>query len=184
VRKADNLPPSCAVVTKSGNLNFLRTLWACNGNVLPFYQRRAEGSDPFLRAKGVPGAEMHRMMSVQYGGSVMLRRIGCEWIKIKNGRTRVKHGERTGHQSTSITDADMERAYGMILQNRRVTVEVAHQLQFSRGSTYESIHNRHAFHEVPKYLTELHKEKHLDICKRLLNCNGAEGDHFLERIVI
>jgi len=23
VRKADNLPPSCAVVTKSGNLNFL-----------------------------------------------------------------------------------------------------------------------------------------------------------------
>jgi len=25
------LPPSCAVVTKSGNLNFLRTLWACPG---------------------------------------------------------------------------------------------------------------------------------------------------------
>ena len=24
--KADNLPPSCAVVTKSGSLNFLRTL--------------------------------------------------------------------------------------------------------------------------------------------------------------
>jgi len=31
VRKADNLPPSCAVVTKSGILNFLRTLWACPG---------------------------------------------------------------------------------------------------------------------------------------------------------
>jgi hypothetical protein len=29
----------------------------------------------------------------------------------------------------------------------------------------------------------LHKEKHLDICKRLLNCYGAEGEHFLERIV-
>ena len=26
MRKADNLPLSCAVVTKSGNLNFLRTL--------------------------------------------------------------------------------------------------------------------------------------------------------------
>ena len=24
-------PPSCAVVTKSGNINFLRTLWACPG---------------------------------------------------------------------------------------------------------------------------------------------------------
>ena len=28
---ADNLPPSCAVVTKSGNLNFLRTLCAYPG---------------------------------------------------------------------------------------------------------------------------------------------------------
>ena len=36
--RADNLPPSCAVVTKSGNLNFLETsvpLQACNGRALP-----------------------------------------------------------------------------------------------------------------------------------------------------
>jgi len=41
VRKADNLPPSCAVVTKSGNLNFLEPsgpLQACNGTALPFYE--------------------------------------------------------------------------------------------------------------------------------------------------
>jgi len=40
VRKADNLPPSCAVVTKSGNLNFLEPsghLQACNGTDLPFF---------------------------------------------------------------------------------------------------------------------------------------------------
>ena len=39
MHKADNLPPSCAVVTKSGNLNFLEPsglLWACNGTALPF----------------------------------------------------------------------------------------------------------------------------------------------------
>ena len=39
MRKADNLPPSCAVVTKSGNLNFLELsgpLQPCNGNALPF----------------------------------------------------------------------------------------------------------------------------------------------------
>ena len=38
VRKADNLPPSCAVVMKSGNLNFLEpygSLQACNGIALP-----------------------------------------------------------------------------------------------------------------------------------------------------
>ena len=40
MRKADNLPPSCAVVTKSGNLNFLEpsgTLQARNGTALPFF---------------------------------------------------------------------------------------------------------------------------------------------------
>jgi len=38
VRKADNLPPSCAIVTKSGNRNFLEPsgpLRACNGTALP-----------------------------------------------------------------------------------------------------------------------------------------------------
>ena len=38
MRNADNLPPSCAVVTKSGNINFLETsgpFQACNGTALP-----------------------------------------------------------------------------------------------------------------------------------------------------
>jgi len=38
VRKADNLPPSCAVVTKSGGHNFLESsepVQACNGTALP-----------------------------------------------------------------------------------------------------------------------------------------------------
>ena len=38
MRKGDNLPPFCVVVTKSGNLNFLEPsglLRACNGTALP-----------------------------------------------------------------------------------------------------------------------------------------------------
>ena len=38
MRKTDNVPPSCAVVTKSGNLNFLEPsgpVQACNGTDLP-----------------------------------------------------------------------------------------------------------------------------------------------------
>jgi len=38
--RLSTLPPSCAVVMKSGNLNFLESsgpLQACNGTVLPFY---------------------------------------------------------------------------------------------------------------------------------------------------
>jgi len=40
VRKAGNLPPSCAVVTKSANLNFLEPsgpVQACNGTALPSF---------------------------------------------------------------------------------------------------------------------------------------------------
>jgi len=40
VRKADNPPPSCAVVMKSGNLNFLEPsepLRVCNGTAFTFY---------------------------------------------------------------------------------------------------------------------------------------------------
>ena len=43
--KADNLPPSCAVVTKSGNLNFLEPsgpVQACNGTAF-FYQKGKGG---------------------------------------------------------------------------------------------------------------------------------------------
>jgi len=38
-----NLPPSCAVVMKSGNLNFLEPsgpLQACNGTALPFFTKQ------------------------------------------------------------------------------------------------------------------------------------------------
>ena len=41
------------------------------------HQRRAEGSDPFLWAEGLPGVKMQGMMSVQYGNSVMSQRIVC-----------------------------------------------------------------------------------------------------------
>ena len=40
MHKADNLPPSCAIVTKSGKLNFLEPsgpLRTCNGTALHLY---------------------------------------------------------------------------------------------------------------------------------------------------
>ena len=71
------------------------------------HQRRAEGSDPFLWAEGVPGVEMHRIMSVQYGTVPCHNGLSVNWSeRFKNGRTSVKHGEGTGRHSTSITDAD------------------------------------------------------------------------------
>jgi hypothetical protein len=48
----------------------------------------------FLWADGVPGAEMHRRISVQYGNSVMWQRTFYKWIeRFKNGRKSIKHEE-------------------------------------------------------------------------------------------
>jgi hypothetical protein len=48
----------------------------------------------FLRAEGVPGAEMHRRISVQYRNSVVSQWMVYEWIeRFKNGCTSIKHEE-------------------------------------------------------------------------------------------
>ena len=101
----------------------------------------------FLWAEGVPGAEMHRRISVQYGNSVVSQWVVYEWIeRFKNGRTSIKHEEGARCPSTSITDVNMEWVHDMILQNRWVTTnEVEHQLQIGHGATDEIIHNRLAF---------------------------------------
>ena len=54
MRKADNLPPSCAVVTKSGNLNFLEPsgpVRACSGTAFietSVYFRQVENRNLFM----------------------------------------------------------------------------------------------------------------------------------------
>ena len=169
-----------------------RELHAINTDVLLFIGTK-EGKRAlicFLWAEGVPGAEMHRRMSVQYGNSVVSQQIVYKWVKrFRNGRTSAKHEEGTRHLSRSITDANTEQVCGMILQNRQVTIdEVAHQMEINHASAYAVTHNSVAFHKVSawcvaKLLTELHQHKLLDICKLLLVHCVAEGDHFLERII-
>ena len=103
----------------------------------------------FFYADGVEGVDLHGRMSVQYGNSVKSQRIFCETIKrFKNAHTSVKHEKGAGRRSTYVTNANTERVRDMMLHNRRVIFEVAHQLQISHGSTYEIIHNRLAFHNV------------------------------------
>jgi len=52
VRKAHNLPPSCAVVTKSGNLNFLELsgpVQACNGTAFyPIFKVRKHCVEKYM----------------------------------------------------------------------------------------------------------------------------------------
>ena len=62
----------------------------------------------FLWSEGVPGAEIHRRLSAQYGDSALPWRSVYEWIeKFQHGRTSLKDEERAGRPSTSITDSNV-----------------------------------------------------------------------------
>jgi len=118
----------------------------------------------FLCSEGVPGAEIHRRLSAQYGDSALPRRSVYEWIEnFKSGRTNVTHEEGAGRPSTSTTDEKIQQAREMVLANRRVAIdEVACSLQISHGSAYQIIHDELGFHKicarwVPRELTAEHK---------------------------
>jgi len=118
----------------------------------------------FLCSEGVPGAEIHRRLSTQYGDSALPRRSVYEWIeKFKSGQTNVTHEEGAGRPSTSTTDEKIQQAREMVLANRRVAIDdVACSLQISHGSAYQIIHDELGFHKisarwVPRELTAEHK---------------------------
>ena len=87
------------------------------------------------------------------------------------------------------TEDNIECARDMVLLDRKVpTDEVAHVLQISHGSGYEMMHNKLRFHKVcarwiPKQLSQVHKQTHVDICQKHLDYYGNERDIFLDRII-
>jgi len=65
----------------------------------------------FLWSEGVPGAEIHRRLSTQYGDSALPRRSVYEWIEeFKSSRRSVTHKEGAGRPSTSTTDEMIQQA--------------------------------------------------------------------------
>jgi len=143
----------------------------------------------FLWSEGVPGAEIHRRLSTQYGDSALLRRSVYEWIeKFKSGRTNVTHEEGAVRPSISTTDEKIQQAREMVQANLWVTIdEVACSLRISHGSAYQIMHDELGFHKVcarwvPRQLTAEHKCKRVEIYQRSLNRYNNEGEQFLSRI--
>lgn len=97
--------------------------------------------------------------------------------------------EGAGRPSTATTDDNNDHVRDMVLLDRWMTIdEVGNHAQISHGSAYEIIHNRLGFHKVcarwvPKQLTMMHKQMHLDICLQNLDHYYKEGDAFLDRII-
>ena len=144
----------------------------------------------FLWSESVPGAEIHRRLSIQYRDSALPRRSVYKWIqKFTSGRTNVPHEEGAGRPSTSTTDEKIQQAREMVLANRRVAIdEIACSLQISHDFAYQIIHDELGFHKVcarwvPRELTAEHKHERVEICQRLLDRYKNEGEAFLSRIV-
>jgi len=74
-------------------------------------------------AEGVPGAQIHLRMCVQYGDKVLSRRTIYKWIEMfENGRTSVTDAGRSGRPATATTTRNEERTLEMIHENRRITI--------------------------------------------------------------
>jgi hypothetical protein len=59
-----------------------------------------------LWAEGVPGAEMHRRISVQYGNSVVSQWKVYKWLeRFRNGGTSIKHEDVSASGSFLMLDA-------------------------------------------------------------------------------
>jgi hypothetical protein len=75
----------------------------------------------FLRAEGVPKAEIHRRLSARYEKSALSKRNVYELITmLKIGRTSVTDEEISGRLSTFTTEENVKRVLFMILGNRLV----------------------------------------------------------------
>ena len=84
MRKADNPPPSYAVVTKSGNLNFLEPsgpVQACNGTALPFiYSILVKFSSNFIKNLMLTSHSMNlspQDICVSHGGMQRIQFLYC-----------------------------------------------------------------------------------------------------------
>ena len=91
MRKADNLPTSCPVVTKSGNLNLLElsgTVQACNGTDLPLPSLL-----PHLNNFGI----IIHTRKINSKGAVKMKSLFTSKLELKfrEETSKMLHSERT-----------------------------------------------------------------------------------------
>jgi hypothetical protein len=78
----------------------------------------------FLFVKVVKPAEIIRLMQAQYGDNCLFHSKIYEWTDhFIKGRTSVSDEERSGRQSTSRTENNIQAVKRMVRENRRITVD-------------------------------------------------------------
>ena len=99
------LPPSCAVVMKSGNLNFLEPsgpLQACNGTALPYIEKNCASSWSFTMNHLSPRLKLHNPFDV-YNYSVCSFKLFLS-NDMKWGRSQWPRGLRRSSAAASFLE--------------------------------------------------------------------------------
>jgi hypothetical protein len=90
--------------------------------------------------------EIHWRLTENYDMSVLCSKMYINGITLKSCQTNVAD-KQSEHLSLSTTEGHFEQVQALILDNRKVTIEVAKQLQISHGCASEIIHHRLHFHK-------------------------------------
>ena len=111
------------------------------------------------------------MLTVAFGKSTMSRTQFQLWYnRFKEGREDVNYGARarTGRQSTSTTDENIETAKKMILDNRRITIrEVSNDVGISFVSCQAIFTDVTCFRQ---------KQRRMDIAQNMLTTFNDDPD--------
>jgi transposase len=99
------------------------------------------------------------------------------WIEhFKEGRTSVTDESRPGRSSTSRMDQHIQWVDALIREDRQLTLaRVADIVGISYRSAQAIVHDDLGYHKVcvrwaPKQLTAQHKQQHVDVATRFLQC--------------
>ena len=110
-------------------------------------------------------------------------------LHFSSGDSDVKDNPRSERPCIAFTPRNKERLDWLIRANRRIMIrELCTELNiiFNALETIVATleYRKVCTRWVPRMLTQEHKEHRMQVCQDLLNQYEAEGDSFLDRIII
>ncbi|GBO05837.1 hypothetical protein AVEN_141793-1 [Araneus ventricosus] len=92
----------------------------------------------FLKAKVVKAAETHRHVSEVYEESIMREGMVRKWVRVFKDDHTSEHDEERSERPSVITEDLVQKVYGKVRENRRVTISyLSNELpQVSRSALY------------------------------------------------
>ena len=116
------------------------------------------------------------MLQQAYGEDCLSRTQCHEWYqRFKSGRTSIEDDPKSGRPSTSMDDDHVQKMFGVIRRNRRLTVrEVSEEVEICRSSCHLILTGklkmrRVAAKCVPRLLTDAQKENRVTVSQELFD---------------